>query len=95
MHVSIRKYVAKDTPEIVSRAQEGFLPIVSAADGFIEYYLVDAGEGTLVTVSVFEDLAGANRSVSAASEWVRENLLDLVEGPPEITMGEVRVHGSR
>jgi hypothetical protein len=95
MHASIRRYATADAPEVIRRAQEGFVPIISAADGFVAYYMVDAGEGTLVTISVFDDLAGANRSVHAASEWVRDNLLELVEGPPEITMGEVKAHAAR
>lgn len=95
MHASIRKYRAKDTPEVIRRAEEGFVPIISGSDGFIAYYLVDAGEGTLVTISLFDDLAGANRSVRAAAEWVKDNLIELMDGPPEITLGEVPIEVTR
>jgi hypothetical protein len=34
-------------------AQEGFVPIISEMPGFVAHYLVDAGDGVMVTTSVF------------------------------------------
>jgi hypothetical protein len=42
-------------------ANEGFIPIIKDADGFLAYYAVNAGAGEIATVSVFEDQAGADR----------------------------------
>jgi quinol monooxygenase YgiN len=95
MHAAVRKYSSKDSAETLRRVRAGFVPIISSADGFIDYYAIDAGDGTIVTVSVFEDLAGANRSIHAAAEWVRDNLIELMEGPPEITLGDVAIHAAR
>jgi hypothetical protein len=41
------------------QANEGFIPIIKDADGFLAYYAVNAGAGEIATVSVFEDQAGA------------------------------------
>lgn len=55
------------------------------------YGLVDAGDGTIASVSVFEDQAGAEASTEKAADWVRENLAELVEGAPQVVSGEVTV----
>ena len=38
-----------------------------------------------------EDRAGVDASVSAAADWVPDNVDDLVEGSPAVINGEVRV----
>lgn len=95
MHVSIRRYEGLDpgsVDEIVKRAGEGFVPIVSGGAGFAGYYLIDAGGGVVATISVFESEAAAEESNQAAASWVKENLAELVPNPPQITAGEVRIH---
>jgi hypothetical protein len=94
MHASIRRYEGVDSAsveEIIRRAGEGFVPIVSGVAGFVGYYIVDAGDGVLATISVFESEAAAEESNRAAASWVKENLAGLVPSPPQITAGEVRV----
>jgi hypothetical protein len=93
MYVSIRQYRSNDVPEVARRAQDGFVPIVRDVPGFSAYYLVDDGDGALTTITVAEDKAGVDESVSKASEWVQENAADLVEGSPTVSNGEVVAHG--
>jgi hypothetical protein len=71
---------------------QGFLPIISKAPGFVAYYIVDAGNDVVASVSVFEDEAGAEESNRMAADWVKENIASLVSGSPEITAGAVTVH---
>ena len=94
MYASIRRYqVDPDSvDEVVKRAEERFVPIVSGAPGFNAYYLVNAGDGVVASISVFEDQAGAEESNKLAADWVKDNLAALVTGPPEITAGEVALH---
>jgi hypothetical protein len=94
MHTSIRRYegiAPASVEEIIKRAEAGFVPIVSGAAGFIGYYLVDAGNGVITTISVFETEAAAEESNKAAASWVKENLAALVPNPPQITAGEARI----
>jgi hypothetical protein len=44
----------------------------------------------LFTITLCEDRAGVEASVSAAAEWVSDNAADLVEGSPAVINGEVR-----
>jgi hypothetical protein len=70
----------------------GFVPLIAETPGFEAYYLADAGNGVVVSISLFEDRAGAEESSRGAAEWVRRNLADLVRRPPEVLTGEVVVH---
>jgi hypothetical protein len=81
--------------QIVERAREGFLPLISKAPGFVSYRIFDAGSKGLVTVSTFQDKAGADESVRLAATWVRENLATLVPDPPRVTSGELRIRHIR
>ena len=93
MYASIRTYRSDDIQEVARRAQDGFVPIVRDVPGFSAYYIVDSGDGAFITITVAEDEAGVEESVEKASEWVRENAADLVEGSPTVSNGEVVAHG--
>ena len=57
--------------------------------GFIAYYWIDAGDGVMASLSVFDDKAGADESVRLAHDWVRENAATLIPNPPQVTEGTV------
>lgn len=90
MHVSIRRYRAKGNIAEASKViHEDLIPALATMPGFLAYYAIDAGDGIVVSVSVFEDAAGAEESNREAAKVVGTKLSDLVEGPPEIISGEV------
>ena len=94
MYIRIRKYKltsrdAKTLGELTRQINELFLPQISKALGFVSYYAVDDGSGTLATVSVFETQSGAEESNRQAADFSKKNLPALISGPPEITSGEV------
>ena len=91
MYASIRKYRI-DTEAFAAlkvRVEDGFIPIISGLPGFVSYMVVDAGDGVVVSVSVFESEDAAEQSTAAAGAWVRENLSDAITEPPEVTAGEI------
>jgi hypothetical protein len=61
--------------------------MLSERPGFGGYWAVDAGDGVLATITVFETEEIALESTSAAAAWVRENLPELAELPPQVTAG--------
>ena len=93
MHVVLRQYTVDSnaTEDIVRRAREDFVPLISSAPGFVSYTIVDAGTDGLLTVSIFEDRAGAEESVRMAATWVRESLASLLPNPPQVTIGAVSI----
>jgi hypothetical protein len=94
MHVAIRRYQLDpgSVDEVMRHINEGFIPIVKDTSGFLAYYALDAGEGVLATVSVFEERAGALESIRMAADYIRQNLASLLPNPPQITAGEVGAH---
>ncbi|MHC4215628.1 MAG: hypothetical protein ACYSWP_19945 [Planctomycetota bacterium] len=63
-----------------------------ASGSFICYYVIDAGNDQMASISVFKDQAGAEESNRIASDWVKQNIASLLPGPPEIVAGEVVAH---
>lgn len=93
MYVSIRRYEGVgQMDEIARRVDEDFVSIISDVPGFVAYYLVDAGNGSGATISVFESQAAAEQSNRRAADWIKENLAPLAPNAPEIWVGEVKVH---
>lgn len=92
MYASIRRYRTPDPEEIRRRVEVGFLPILRQQPGFVSYNLVDAGNGVMVSITVFESRQGAEDSNRMAAEWITQNVAPLVLGRPDIIQGEVVVH---
>ena len=97
MYASVRRYEMDpgSVDELMRRVEEGFVPIVSKAPGFIAYYALDAGDGVVDSINIFEDQAGAEESDRRAADWVKENVASLLPNPPEATAGDVRVHKAK
>jgi hypothetical protein len=87
---AVRRYEGITDPELAGRlVDESFLPLLEHVPGFVSYYWIDAGDGVMASLSVFEDQAGADRSVEIAHQWVAENAAELIPNPPRITEGHV------
>ncbi|GGN32923.1 hypothetical protein [Streptomyces fuscichromogenes] len=90
MYVAVRRYEGvTDSAEAARLVNEGFVPLMRRVSGFVAYYWIDAGNGVMVSTSVFQDRAGAEESISMASDFVRDNLASLLPNPPEVMAGEV------
>jgi hypothetical protein len=89
----IRRYQVdpKNVDEIVTRAKRDFLPLVAHLPGFASYSILDAGKGTLVTVSGFTTKSGPEESTKAAASFVKEHFASLAPTAPEVTSGEIKV----
>nr|WTB30202.1 hypothetical protein OG781_12510 [Streptomyces sp. NBC_00830] len=93
MYAVVRRYEGVSDPAEAGRqVNEGFLPLLREVQGFVAYYWVDAGDGVMVSMSVFQDPAGAKESTDRAGEFVRGRLASLLPNPPQVTAGEVVAH---
>jgi hypothetical protein len=93
MYAVVRRYEGVTDPAEAGRqVNEGFVPLLRQVQGFVAYYWVDAGEGVMVSTSVFQDRAGAEESTRRAGDFVRERLAALLPNPPQVTAGEVVAH---
>ncbi|WP_327682111.1 hypothetical protein [Streptomyces sp. NBC_00467] len=90
MYAAVRRYEGVTDPaEAGRRVNEGFVPLMRQVPGFVAYYWVDAGDGVMISTSVFQDRAGAAESVAKAADFVRDNLASLLPNPPQVMAGEV------
>ena len=94
MFAVVRHYHFKpeDGKKIDQMVQEGFVPLLKNAKGFIRYYWLDTGAGEGASLSVFEDKAGADESVHLAADFVKTNMSELLNQKPEVIEGPVKAH---
>ena len=90
MYVAVRRYEGvSDSQKVAQLVEEDYVPIISEMPGFVAYYCVDAGDGVMVTSSVFEHKDAEEQSTFRAGEFVAEDLGQLAPNPPQVTAGEV------
>lgn len=96
MHATIRRYEGVDqnrTEELTKKVGETLIPKLSKLEGFSEYYLIEAGNGVMTSVGIFDTPTHASESTRVAADWVREeNLESALPNPPKVTDGEIIAH---
>jgi heme-degrading monooxygenase HmoA len=92
MYATVRNYAGPQEfgDELVKR-QDEVKSLIQGISGFRAYYLIKTDQGGVVTVSVYDDQAGAEESTRTAAEWVRTNLPDMGVDPPQVSSGEVGI----
>ena len=93
MHATIRRYEGVDTTrinDIISRVDETFIPQIRELPGFAGYFLMEADNGVLSSISLFETLEQMDESTKLVSKWISdENFSRAIPNPPKITSGKV------
>jgi hypothetical protein len=95
MYASVRRYRALDVEALVRKVEEEFVERVKTVEGFVGYYIIDGGDGTLTSITVGETEEAVEASNLLAKEWVVERAAHLVDSAPDLTTGEVRVRAER
>src|SRR4249919_2492374 len=99
MHATVRRYEGVDTSrteELSKKVNESLLPRLSELPGFSGYYLIEAGDGIMTSIGLFETLPQAQESTHVAEGWVREEKLETaLPNRPTITSGEVIAHKTK
>jgi hypothetical protein len=93
MYATVRRYASdRGLVDALVEKEGEVRNLLTGIDGFRAYYILRTSDGGALSISVYEDAAGADASNAAAAGWVRENLPDLAAaGPPTTTAGEVAV----
>jgi hypothetical protein len=93
MYATIERYEGVDasrTDELSRKVNESLLPRLSELPGFGGYYLIEAGNGVMTSVSLFETSAQADESAHLVVDWVQEEELQrALPTPPKMTSGKV------
>ena len=93
MHATIRRYEGVDTTrinEVVSKVDETFVPQIRELPGFAGYFLMEADNGVLSSISLFETPEQADESTKLVTNWISdENFSSAIPNAPKITSGKV------
>jgi hypothetical protein len=96
MHATIRRYEGVDenrTDELTQKVAESLAPQLSKLPGFAGYYLVEAGNGVMSSIGLYETAEQADESTRVAATWVRDEKLETaLPNGPKITSGKVVAH---
>jgi hypothetical protein len=64
--------------------------------GFSGYYLLDAGNGVMGSISLFDTPEQADESANLVAKWITdENFNTAIPNLPRITSGKVVAHSDR
>ena len=93
MHATVRRYEGVDqkrVEELTKKVGDSLMPRLSKLPGFSGYYLIEAGDGVLSSIGVFDTSTQADESNRVAASWLREeNLETAFPNPPQVTGGQV------
>ena len=93
MHATIRRYEGVDatrTAELTGKVNETLVPELRKLPGFSGYYLIEAGNGVLSSLGLFETSEQAGESTKVVSKWITdENFNSAIPNAPKITSGKV------
>jgi hypothetical protein len=96
MHATIRRYDGVDqtrTDELTRKVGESLVPQLSKLQGFKGYYLIEAGNGVMSSLGLFETSEQCDESTKLSAAWIRdEKLENAFPNPPKITSGKVVTH---
>ena len=95
MHAILRRYEGVEpsrTVELTRKVDNELIPKLKELPGFSGYYLIEAGNGVMTSISLFDTAEQADKSSRIASDWVRDEKLEsALPNAPKITFGEVVV----
>ncbi len=98
MHATIRRYEGVDTTrtnEVTSKVKETLVPQLRELPGFAGYYLIEAGNGVLSSLGLFETSEQGDESTNVVEKWITdENFNTAIPNAPKITSGKVVVHSN-
>ncbi|MFE0331579.1 hypothetical protein ACWEWI_09285 [Streptomyces sp. NPDC003753] len=90
MYAAVRRYEGVTDPaEAGRRVSEEFVPLIRQIPGLLAYYWVDAGDGVMISTTVFESEEGVEESIEKAAAFVRDNVASLLPNPPQVMSGQV------
>jgi hypothetical protein len=98
MHATIRRYEGVDasrTNELTGKVNEKLVPQLRKLPGFSGYYLIEAGNGVMSSLGLFETSEQGDESTKLVSKWITdENFSAAIPHAPKITSGKVVAHSN-
>jgi hypothetical protein len=76
MFASIRRYRLESgsIDDMLRLVDTDFADTVQELEGFVEYQVLECGNGEIITITTFTDRVHAEDSMEASADWVRDTL---------------------
>jgi hypothetical protein len=98
MHATIRRYEGVDTArtnELTGKVNEKLVPELRKLPGFAGYYLIEADNGVMSSLGLFETSEQADESTKIVAQWIKdEDFTSAMPNAPKITSGKVVAHSN-
>lgn len=99
MHATIRRYDGVDqnrTEELTRKVNGTLVPKLEKLPGFAGYFLIEAGNGVVSSLGLFETPEQGKESTKLVANWIHEEKLEtIIPNEPKITSGKVTAHSDR
>ena len=99
MHATIRRYEGVDatrTSELTGKVNEKLVPELKKLPGFAGYYLIEADNGVMSSLGLFETADQADASAKFVAQWIRDEHFDTaLPNAPKITNGKIVAQSDR
>ena len=93
MFATIRKYEGVGSIDVIAlAAKEQFFPLFEKLPGFVSHTLIDTGNDTVMSVTIFETREQAVEGNTAVRDLVQQVLSRVVPNPATIVLGKVMAH---
>jgi hypothetical protein len=93
MHATIRRFEGVDSTrmnEITGKVNETLIPQLRELPGFAGYFLIDADNGVVSSLSLFETPEQVDESTKLVTNWISdENFNRAIPNAPKITSGKI------
>jgi excisionase family DNA binding protein len=86
VYAAIRRYrVDSDLcSEVVKLILERFVPLIKESQGLMAYYVLEAEDGVLATITICEDKEKVEESSRVATEWLKQYLASSIVSTEEL-----------
>ncbi len=76
MFASVRRYRLRSgsIDDLLHLVDTDFAETIQEMEGFVEYQVLECGNGEIVTITTFRDRRSAAVSAEIAADWVRDTL---------------------
>jgi excisionase family DNA binding protein len=80
LYAAIRRYkVDSDLcSEVVKQILERFVPLIKQSQGLLAYYVLDAEEGVIATITICEDKEAVEKASRVAADWLKQYLASSI-----------------
>ena len=93
MYAVVRRFEKmSNVEEAGRRAVAGLGPTLRAAAGFEGYYVIDGGDNSGLSITLFDSRENAVKAHEQALGWIKQNLSDLTTSQPQVFSGQVVGH---